>query len=82
MEYEKVENLLLSLSFYACKILLKSNIKDEDDYMRCKREMDILKKIHHMNVVPIYEIISTETTYYIFMDFCTKGEFFNFIVEK
>ena len=29
---------------YACKILLKSNIKDEDDNLRCKREMDILKK--------------------------------------
>ena len=67
---------------YACKILLKSNIKDEDDYIRCKREMDILKKMHHVNVVRTYEIISTETTYYIFMDFCPKGELFNYIVEK
>ena len=67
---------------YACKILLKSNIKDEDDYMRCKREMDILKKMHHVNVVRTYEIISTEKTYYIFMDFCAKGELFNYIVEK
>ena len=67
---------------YACKILLKSNIKDEDDYIRCKREMDILKKMHHVNVVRTYEIISTETTYYIFMDFCAKGELFNYIVEK
>ena len=67
---------------YACKILLKSNIKDEDDYMRCKREMDILKKMHHVNVVRTYEIISTEKTYFIFMDFCSKGELFNYIVEK
>ena len=67
---------------YACKILLKSNIKDEDDYIRCKREMDILNKMHHVNVVRTYEIISTETTYYIFMDFCSKGELFNYIVKK
>ena len=67
---------------YACKILLKSNIKDEDDFIRCKREMDILKKMHHVNVVRTYEIISTETVYYIFMDFCAKGELFNYIVEK
>ena len=67
---------------YACKILLKSNIKDDDDRMRCKREMDILKKMHHVNVVRTYEIISTDTTYYIFMDFCAKGELFNYIVEK
>ena len=67
---------------YACKILLKSNIKDEDDEIRCKREMDILKKMHHVNVVRIYEIVSTETTYYIFMDFCAKGELFNYIVQQ
>ena len=67
---------------YACKILLKSNIKDEDDNLRCKREMDILKKMHHVNVVRTYEIISTETTFYIFMDFCAKGELFNYIVVK
>ena len=49
---------------YACKILLKSNIKDEDDYIRCKREMEILKRMHHVNVVRTYEIISTDTTYF------------------
>ena len=67
---------------YACKILLKSNIKDEDDSIRCKREMNILKKMHHVNVVRTYEIISTDTTFYIFMDFCAKGELFNYIVKK
>ena len=67
---------------YACKILLKSNIKDKDDSIRCKREMDILKKMHHVNVVRTYEIVSTDTTFYIFMDFCAKGELFNYIVKK
>ena len=67
---------------YACKILLKSNIKDEDDYIRCKREMEILKRMHHVNVVRTYEIISTDTTYFIFMDFCAKGELFNYIVQQ
>jgi serine/threonine protein kinase len=67
---------------YACKILLKSNIKDEDDYIRCKREMEILKRMHHVNVVRTYEIISNDTVYYIFMDFCAKGELFNYIVDQ
>ena len=67
---------------YACKILLKSNIKDKDDNIRCKREMEILKKMHHVNVVRTYEIISTDTTFYIFMDYCSKGELFNYIVDK
>ena len=67
---------------YACKILLKSNIKDEDDYIRCKREMKILTEMDHKNVVKTYEIISTDSTYYILMDYCAKGELFNYIVEQ
>ena len=67
---------------YACKILLKSNIKDEDDYIRCKREMKILTEMNHINVVKTYEIISTDNIYYILMDFCAKGELFNYIVEQ
>ena len=38
--------------------------------------------MYHVNVVHTYEIIYTETTYYIFMDLCAKGELFNYIVEK
>ena len=67
---------------YACKILLKSNIRNKDDKMRCKREINILKKMHHVNIVRTYEIISTDKKYYILMDFCSKGELFNYIVER
>ena len=38
--------------------------------------------MYHVNVVRTYEIISTETTYYISMDFCAKGELFNYTIEK
>ena len=33
-------------------------------------------------MVNTYKIISTETKYYILLDFCTKGKLFNYIVEK
>ena len=50
--------------------------------MTCKREIVILKKMNIINVVGTYEIFSTKTTHYIFMEFCFKRELFNCSVEK
>ena len=50
---------------YACKILEKSNITEEEDLRRCIREMSILKQMKHPNVIKTYEIISDSLRYYI-----------------
>ena len=70
-----------SSELYACKILEKANIKDKDDAIRCEREMNIIKNLQHINCVKTYEIISSNTNYYIIMDYCSKGELFNYIVK-
>ena len=67
---------------YACKILEKSNIIEEDDLKRCIREMTILLKMEHPNVIKTKEIISDSLRYYIIMEFCSKGELFDFIIKE
>ena len=67
---------------YACKILEKSNIKEEDDFKRCQREMEILSTMNHRNVIKTYEIISKNNRFYIIMEYCANGELFNYIVEQ
>ena len=66
---------------YACKILEKSNIIEEDDLKRCLREMSILIKMDNDNVIRTYEIISKPLRYYIIMEYCSKGELFD-LIEK
>lgn len=40
----------------AIKILEKSRIKKDDDLMRIRREMSILKKVNHPNIIKLYEV--------------------------
>ena len=65
----------------AIKILEKSRIKDKKDVERISREIKILKKVRHPNVVQLYEIIETEAELYLIMEFCENGELFDYIVS-
>ncbi len=47
---------------------------------RISREIKILKKLHHPNVVQIYEIIETERDLYLVMEYAPGGELFDLIV--
>ena len=66
----------------AIKILEKKKIINEDDEERVKREIDILQKVHHINVIKTLKIEEDEDNIYLVMEFCEKGELFNHIVEE
>ena len=40
----------------AIKILEKARIKKEDDLIRIRREISILSKVHHPNIIQLYEV--------------------------
>ena len=65
----------------AVKVLEKSKIKDKKDVERISREIKILKKLHHPNVVQIYEIIETEKELFMIMEHANGGELFDYIVR-
>ena len=66
----------------AIKILEKNKIKSSRDYNRINREINILKKINHLNVVQVFEIKEDLDKYYIIMEYCEKGELFDLILSK
>jgi len=65
----------------AIKILEKDKINDQKDVERITREIKILKKVRHPNVIQLYEIIETEKELYMIMEFCNGGELFDYIVK-
>ena len=65
----------------AVKILEKSKIKDVNDYERISREIHILKKMQHPNVIQLYEFIETPKKLYLIMEHCSGGELFDYIVK-
>ena len=66
----------------AIKILKKKKIVHKEDAERIEREINILKKLDHINVIKIYKIHEDEEKYYIVMEFCENGELFHYIVER
>ena len=66
----------------AIKILEKNKIIEKDDEIRVKRELEMMPKFNHKNVILVTEIFSNRDNFYIVMEYCDGGELFNYIVKK
>ena len=62
----------------ACKHLSKLKIKYLDQF---QREVDILMKADHPNIIKLYEIFESKHSLYLIMEECKGGEVFDRIVE-
>ena len=62
----------------ACKHLSKLNISNLEKF---KREIEIMKKMDHPNIIKLYEVYESERSLYIIMEECKGGEIFDRIIE-
>ena len=65
---------------FAIKILNKEKIKEKMKNTLFK-ENEIAQKFNHINVIYVYKIFEDKKNIYIVMEYCKKGELFNYIVE-
>jgi serine/threonine protein kinase len=77
----KLALFLPSNKKYAVKILNKTQIKLKKETHLVKRELDIIPKFAHPNVIHVKCIFEDESNYYIIMDYCENGELFDYIVK-
>jgi serine/threonine protein kinase len=66
----------------AIKILEKSRIKKEDDMKRIRREINILTKVNHPNIIQLYETIETYKYFFFVMEYAKVGELSDWIEKK
>lgn len=66
----------------AIKILEKARIKEQADVRRVNREIKILKKARHGNIIQLYEVLDTQNTIYLIMECAEGGEMFDYIVAQ
>lgn len=67
----------------AIKILDKTKMKvEENDFNRMKREISILKRLRHKNIIQLYEIIESKDKLYLVTELCENHELFDYIVVK
>ena len=65
---------------FAIKIINKNMLKIKMRNVIFK-ENEIITKFNHINVIYVYNIIDTPENYYIVMEYCKKGELFDYIVK-
>ncbi|KAJ8930208.1 hypothetical protein NQ314_017016 [Rhamnusium bicolor] len=64
----------------AIKIMDKGALGD--DLPRVKLELKALQTLSHEHICKLYQVIETETIFFIIMEYCSGGELFDHIVEK
>ena len=66
----------------AIKIVDKRFLENNQDIQRLRKEIKILKKIRHKNIIQLYDIMESKTNLYFVMEYCKGGELFDYIVKK
>ena len=51
------------------------------DIQKIRKEINILKRLRHKNVIQLYEIMESKTNLYIVMEYCEGKELFEYIVR-
>jgi len=66
----------------AVKCIDKKTATAEADAKRLQTEVEILKRVHHPNIVGLKDMFETSEKLYLVMELVTGGELFDKIVEK
>ena len=66
----------------AIKIIDKQLFLNKNNYIRIKREIYILKKASHPNIIKVFDIKEDIKNYYIIMEYCKYGELFKHIINQ
>ena len=84
--YSKVQLVQhkINLSIRAMKVIKKkkkkgTNVTNENEVYK---EVDLLIKMDHPNIVKIFEFYNGEKEYYLIMEYCEGGELFDKIVKS
>ena len=65
----------------AVKIIDKLSLEDEE-HVRLKFEIDILKNLTHPNIVQLYEIFESKASLYLVTELCDGRELFDEIMDR
>lgn len=76
----KLATHLLTGENVAIKVMQKQALME--DLPRVKHEINALKSLSHTNICKLFQIIETNTHYFLVMEYCCGGELFDHIVEK
>ena len=67
---------------YACKIVPRDRIANPELELRFEQEIRVLQQMKHPNITQLYDLIKDTSNFYIFMEYCPRGELFQLIINR
>ena len=77
----KLAKLKSTKEKFAIKILDKEKLKTQTK-STLFNEIQIISRLNHKNIIHVEKILEDQKNYYIIMEYCEKGELFDYIVNK
>uniref|UniRef100_H3AL34 non-specific serine/threonine protein kinase n=1 Tax=Latimeria chalumnae TaxID=7897 RepID=H3AL34_LATCH len=66
----------------AIKCIRKDKIKDEQDLLHIRREIEIMSSLSHPHIITIYEVFENKDKIVIVMEYASKGDLYDYINER
>ncbi|CAN9511730.1 unnamed protein product [Ophioblennius macclurei] len=66
----------------AVKSIRKEKIKDEQDLVHIRREIEIMSSLCHPHIITIYEVFENKDKIVIVMEYASKGDLYDYICDK
>ena len=65
----------------AVKIVNKNEM-DQENLTKIAREIEIMRRLSHKNIIQLYQVMESESFMYIITEYASKGEIFDWLVEN
>ncbi|KAK2862133.1 hypothetical protein Q5P01_001666 [Channa striata] len=66
----------------AIKSIRKEKIKDEQDLVHIRREIEIMSSLCHPHIITIYEVFENKDKIVIVMEYASRGDLYDYISDK
>ncbi|KAM6108257.1 NUAK family SNF1-like kinase 2 [Pterocles gutturalis] len=66
----------------AIKSIRKDKIKDEQDLVHIRREIEIMSSLNHPHIIAVYEVFENSSKIVIVMEYASKGDLYDYISER
>uniref|UniRef100_A0A7M4EW99 non-specific serine/threonine protein kinase n=2 Tax=Crocodylus porosus TaxID=8502 RepID=A0A7M4EW99_CROPO len=66
----------------AIKSIRKDKIKDEQDLIHIRREIEIMSSLNHPHIIAIHEVFENNNKIVIVMEYASKGDLYDYISER
>ena len=67
---------------YACKVVSRDLLVEEKTFDRFEQEVRIVQSLSHPSIVKIEELVFQEKLIFVVMEYCVRGDLFNYIVKN